>query len=125
MSIKSKILCFDKPKQIRNFGEGSSFDGGPIDGYEKNYSYEDQKKFLAKHINKGKDSERIEIRTTLWSDLVVIVSKDMSQLPGCPFGQSWKDKNVKISANGPFLMTFQELDNLHAAIEEAKNIIGV
>lgn len=73
----NKLLCFDKPKKIRNTKEHNemySSDSGVAGTYVPNMSEEDKNKWKAKHI-KGED-ERIEIRKTINGvQLLIVVYK--------------------------------------------------
>lgn len=133
------LLSFDKPAKVKIEG---SFDGGPPGAYIPQMSQEDSEKWKAKHFNKGKVGERIEIRKTFdGGQAFIIVAKDGWDLAAkreyitpptkevygrsYPDGHSTKGLNVRISTNGPMLMTFATWDEFGRAIDEAKTLMGI
>lgn len=105
-----------------------SADGAPPGVYTPNMSEADMKKWKAKLIS-GKYA-RVEIRKTTTSQVKIVVS-----LPGCPTSQrkSWTRRgemedighndNVVISMNGPSNFTFEQIQELAEAVEEAKAVL--
>jgi nitrate reductase beta subunit len=131
------ILDFKKPKKIRSTKEHnrmySSYSG--IAGtYVQNMSKEDMNKWKATWI-KG-DKERIEIRKTLGSQLLIVVYKNSynPKYPDLQGGEyekyksemiNWckKHNDIQISMNGKLDITFDEYKELLQAIEEAKQLL--
>lgn len=132
------ILDFEKPAKVKI---DAQFDGGPPGGYVPQMSQSDAERWKAKHFNKGKVGERIEIRKTFdGAQVFIIVAKagwnlaaknevvDVSK-PGADKWPTWetvtKDYNVRMSMNGPIMMNFATWDMLNQAIAEAKELMGV
>ncbi len=99
---------------------------------------EDAKKWKAKRVacTGGKNgSDYIEIRKLFdsvdHSNVLIIVAKDgwnLSQHESRKpdrWGRSTQGLNVRISMNNPARMTFEEFEEMNAAIAEAKDILGV
>lgn len=118
------ILNFDTPQKVFKRGEsGVVIDGGPIDGFTKNMSHEDARKWNAKIFNRGKSDARVEIRKRIdigGTDIVIIVSLGNGYTYGNRKPINTKGINVHISANGAMTMTFSETNEMFLAIEEAK-----
>lgn len=109
------ILDFSKPKKIRSTEEHNemySSDSGIPGTFVPNMSEEDMSKWKGKHI-KGKE-ERIEIRKTLDSRLLIIVYKNTDA-----YENEW-DHDMRISMNGPCRLTFKEWEELKQVVEEAR-----
>ena len=133
------ILDFEKPAKVKI---DVIFDGGPPGGYVPQMSNVDAEKWKAKHFNKGKEGERIEIRKTFeGAQVFIIVAKDgwdlaaknehivqpVQVLNGYSYnrGTCTKGYNVRISTNGAMLMSFAVWGEFVQAIEEAKALMGV
>lgn len=131
------ILSFDKPAKVKI---DAVFDGGPPGGYVPQMSNADAEKWKAKHFNKGKEGERIEIRKTFeGAQVFIIVAKDGWDLASkreylvppvkvydgrsYPQGTCTKGFNVRISTNGAMLMSFDVWDEFVQAVEEAKGLM--
>jgi hypothetical protein len=125
------VLSWDKPEQVMSKEDWKScvFDGGPPGSYIPNMSEEDRVRWKAKFV--GGKYPRVEIRKTFTAgqhvQAVIVVSPT-----GKPIGnRGWgsckndfgEDINVKMSMNGSACMTFQEFDNLWAAISEARLVL--
>lgn len=119
------ILTWDKPKKIQTteeWKESAGFDGGPAGGYTSNMSIEDEQKWKAK-ITQVKTFPQIEIRKSAGSQVLIIVS-----LTGNFTANSHKEDynlydrivNVRISMNGPSSFSFEEMNEMNQAIQEAK-----
>ena len=123
------ILSFEKPEKIRSTEEHNkmfSSDCGVAGTYVSNMSEEDRKKFKAKHI-KGED-ERIEIRVEMGSNILIIIYKN-PKVVKYDF-HNYKEyaknhKNIQISTNGKLDVSFEHLENLKQAINEAKQILNL
>jgi hypothetical protein len=128
-NFNMSVLSFDKPKKIRSSEEHNKkyvSDSGVDGTYVPNMSKEDTEKWKAKHI-KGED-ERIEIRKTFSSQLVIIVYKRPREIdwkPGNFTEWAKNHKNIKISVNGPIHLYWDDIIELLSAIEEAKDILGI
>lgn len=137
MSANSGILDFNKPTKIN---QGGGFEGGPTGGYVPQMSDADNRKWKAKHINKGKAGERIEIRKAFGpTQILIFVAKDgwnysekhevadhdhnWSRRPNGRPEVGTKGKNVRVSMNGPLKLTWDEYNELTQAIEEAKTLL--
>lgn len=82
--------------------------------YVPNMSDDDKQAWKGKHINKGKDNARIEVRKTFsardnYAQMLMVIAKG---------------KGVTISANGKMDMTFDELEEFNKVINEAMGIIN-
>lgn len=117
------VLSFKTAKKIKSSEEHNkyySYDSGIPGTYVPNMSEEDKLKFKAKHI-KGSD-ERIEIRVSLWSNVVITVFKNPKNGNNIPSDK--KHEIIKISANGQIHMSLDDYNNLQTAISEAKEILN-
>jgi hypothetical protein len=120
------LISFDKPKKLRSTSEHNNtyMPDTNINGtYVPNMSIEDELKWKGKHI-KG-DNERIEIRKTLGSQLLIIVYKNKHK----SIYKDWREKtrdhdDIKISMNGPLQLSWEEYDEFKLVIEEAKEILN-
>ena len=131
------ILDFDKPKKIRSTKEHNEMFQSDTDvtgTYVPNMSKKDMAKWKAKHI-KGED-ERIEIRKTLDSQLLIIVYKNPYN-PKYPKSDTsfeeyktqqkeWQKSHldIRISMNGPCQLSFIDWNDLMGAVWEANEILG-
>jgi len=120
------LISFDKPKKLRSTEEHNNIyvsDSGIAGTYVPNMSKEDELKWKGKHI-KGED-ERIEIRKTLGSQLVIIVYKNKRTTIYGDQREKCKDHNdIKISMNGPLKLTWKEYNEFNLVIEEAREILN-
>jgi hypothetical protein len=142
-------LSFDKPKKIRStkkHNEKFLSDSGIAGTYVPNMSKEDELKWKAKHI--GGEDERIEIRKTLNGvQLLIVVYKKEYHPPKPEFPEYdggskdfyWEqanifyhadcdryDKrhdNIRISMNGKLNLSWNDLDDMNKAINEAYEIM--
>lgn len=131
------ILDFNKPKKVKiDYG----FEDGPTGGYMPQMSDDDAKRWKAKRFNKGKDGDRIEIRKQFGATLLlIIVGKDgwnyKSETPDTEiistsvssydgtvyhrYSNGTRGLNVRMSMNGPLLMSWALYKELDSAINEA------
>ena len=89
-------------------------------------SEEDQNRWKAKLINKGKDDARVEVKKTFNGVQVVIIVA----LDGWNYGSEKRDNrgwggttrglNVRMSANGAIKATFEQFAEIQAAVAEAR-----
>lgn len=119
------ILSWDKPAKLRSSEEHAaiySSDGGPPGTYVPNMSEEDMGKWKAKLTGTKRGFPQIEIRKSFSNQMLIIVS-----LGGYSYKyytpEKTKDKNIHISVNGPLQMTFEEMQEMNVAIEEAREFL--
>lgn len=131
------VLNWDKPKKkltTKEWANSYGFEDGPTGGYVPNMSDEDMKRIKPKLVGKTTDHPQIELRKTFQSTQVIIIvslgngynyknfnadaKKDDWQS-----GQYTKGFNVHWAANGPIQMTFAEMNEIYAAIAEAKEVL--
>lgn len=119
------ILSWDKPTKLRTSAEHAatySADGAPPGTYVPNMSDEDMQKWKAKLTGTRRESPQVEIRKSFSNQMLIIVT-----LGGYSYKsytpEETKDKNIHISVNGPLQMTFDDLQEMNAAIEEAKQFL--
>lgn len=123
------ILSWDKPEKVMTHEEWASIsaDGAPPGVYFPNMSEADMDKWKAKLI-KGEFS-RVEIRKSAHgTQMLIIVS-----MTGTPIEKQWArgntklpalhDVNVKMSMNGPSMFTFEEINQLPLAVQEARKVL--
>ena len=135
--MKGLVLDFDKPQKVRSTEEHNDrfqSDAGVAGTFVPNMSEEDKNKWKAKHI-KGED-ERIEIRKTLDSQLVIIVYKNSYRPPYPKEYLPWEEyhrkqkewhnghEDIRISMNGPCQLTFKDYNDLMTAVYEASMLLG-
>ena len=118
------LLSYDIPKKIRStekHNEEFSSDSGIAGTYVPNMSKNDKLKWKAKHIT-GND-ERVEIRKTIDGVqlLIVVYKKDNPVKYDYHDKDSWnkRHRNIRISMNGKLDMTWDNLDDMNRAINEA------
>lgn len=133
------LLNFDKPKKVTN---DAGFDGGPIGGYVPQMSQTDAERWKAKRFNKGKENDRIEIRKTFTginngqgsTQVTIFVALDgwdfskkyeyrSDESKGNYFHTDTRGLNVRMSMNGPLLMTFEQFGEINQIVEEAKELL--
>jgi hypothetical protein len=130
------VLNWTKPaKKLspKEWANSYGFEEGPTGGYVPNMSDEDMKRIKPKLIGKTTDHPQIELRKTFGAQLIVIVSlgngynykgfKADSKKDDWKSGQHTKGFNIHWAANGPIQMTFAEMDEIYAAIAEAKEVL--
>lgn len=129
-----KLLDFAKPTKV---DVGGGFDGGPEGGYVPQMSKADAERWKAKQFNLGKENARIELRKNFGNTQVfIIVALDGWDLAAkyehrrpykrgddvC-FHTDTRGLNVRMSMNGPLLMTFDQFAEFSAIVEEAKQYL--
>jgi len=110
------MINWDKPKQLRSTKEHNEIfqsEAQAAGTYVPNMSNDDQQVWKGKHINKGKDTARIELRKTFssrdgYAQTLVVVTRN---------------KGVTISANGKMDMTFEEWEEVTEVMHEALELI--
>lgn len=123
------ILSWDKPKRAVSVEEWKniSADSAPPGVYVPNMSDEDANRWKAKLVGAKTAAPRVEIRKTLrGTQLLIIVALD-----GWDYKHEYvtsqksrwdvntKGLNIRMSMNGPLLMTFAEHKEMSDAILEA------
>ena len=132
-----RLLDFTKPAKV---DVGGGFDGGPEGGYVPQMGKADAERWKAKQFNIGKENARIELRKTFTgvnngqgsTQVTMFVALD-----GWDFaakheyrrakqaGDNWfhndtQGLNVRMSMNGPLLMSFEQFAEINEIVEEAK-----
>jgi len=135
------LLNFDKPAKV-NIDAG--FDGGPEGGYVPQMAQSDAQRWKAKRFNKGKENDRIELRKTFTginngqgrTQVTMFVALDgwdyAAKHEHCRAFQRGVDDwfhtdtrglNVRMSMNGPLLMTFEQFAEINQIVEEARALL--
>lgn len=135
------ILNFDEPKKVHI---EAGFEDGPTGGYVPQMSQEDAHRWKAKKYNIGKENARIELRKSFGggisgrgpsSQLHMIVALD-----GWDYGKKHeycrekgpnddyfhfdtRGLNVRMSMNGPLLMTFETFAEINQIVNEARDYL--
>jgi hypothetical protein len=131
------LLTFDKPAKVTI---DAGFDGGPVGGYVPQMSQSDAQRWKAKHFNLGKENARIELRKTFTgikngqgsSQVFMIVALDGWDLAAKHehrrafvrgddeyFHNDTRGLNVRMSMNGPLLMSFEQFAEINQIVQEA------
>lgn len=132
------LLDFTKPAKVT---VEAGFDGGPEGGYVPQMSQTDAHRWKAKHFNLGKENARIELRKTFTginngqgsSQVFMIVALDGWDLAAKHeyrrefqrgvddwFHNDVRGLNVRMSMNGPLLMTFEQFAEINQIVQEAR-----
>ena len=132
------LLDFTKPAKVV---VEAGFDGGPEGGYVPQMSQSDAQRWKAKHFNLGKENARIELRKTFTginngqgsSQVFMIVALDGWDLAAkheyrrefqrgvdSYFHNDVRGLNVRMSMNGPLLMTFEQFAEINQIVQEAR-----
>jgi len=132
-------LDFTKPTNVR---VNAGFEGGPDGGYVPQMSQSDAEKWKAKLFNAGKPDARVEVRKSLGGvQMLIIVGRDgwnysaKHETADRAYGDNeWRHdigyavgtrgKNVRVSMNGPAMMSWNEFQELLDCVEEAKRIVN-
>lgn len=125
------ILMWDKPKKVKSKEEWANdggFEDGPTGGYIPNMSDADQARWKAKLVGTKTGFPQVEIRkTTKGAQMLIIVNlgagynyKYYKAVPDKSWGSSTKGINLHVALNGPAQMTFQDMDEMYQAVQEAK-----
>ena len=130
----TNVLCWEKPKKVMSKEEwaGNQADSAPPGTYMPNMSDEDRAKWKAKLVGQKVGFPQVEIRK---DSTVIIVSLTGYKYKHYDTRRSQEnltkarkyDKNasfadwpvIHFASAGPMQMTYQELDELQAAISEA------
>ncbi len=131
-----RLLDFTKPTKV---DVGGGFDGGPEGGYIPQMGKKDAERWKAKPFNIGKENARIELRKTFTG---VVNGQGSTQVTMFVALDGWdyaakheyrrandgkdyfhndtRGLNVRMSMNGPLLMTFEQFAEINEIVEEAK-----
>lgn len=130
------LLNFEAPKKIKI---EAGFEDGPEGGYVPQMSTEDSQRWKAKKFNIGKPNARIELRKTFGpTQVFIIVARDGWDLsskheyrdnPKSDFskyyGRCTKGLQVRMSMNGPLLMSLGDFNEINAIVAEAMDYLTV
>lgn len=124
-----------KPAKVK---VDAGFDGGPEGGYVPQMGAADAQRWKAKEFNLGKENARIELRKTFTginngqgsTQVTIFVALDgwdyaakyearTENVKGEWFHTDTRGLNVRMSMNGPLLMTFEQFDEIHQIVREA------
>lgn len=124
-----------KPSKVK---VDAGFDGGPEGGYVPQMGAADAQRWKAKEFNLGKENARIELRKTFTginngqgsTQVTIFVALDgwdyaakyearTENVKGEWFHTDTRGLNVRMSMNGPLLMTFEQFDEIHQIVREA------
>jgi hypothetical protein len=133
------LLDFTKPKKVEM---GGGFDGGPENGYVPQMDTTDANRWKAKQFNIGKENARIELRKTFTginngqgrTQVTIFVALDgwdyaakyesrTENTKGEWFHTDTRGLNVRMSMNGPLLMTFDQFYEIGQIVDEAKRYL--
>lgn len=120
------VLYWEKPERIMSVEDWKqiSADGAPPGVYTPNMSEEDKLKWKATLVGKTTENPRVEIRKTFrwhngkkypdsenhYAQTLIVVHKNEK-----PF--------VLMSSNGKIAASIQEIEYMHTAIKEAKEVL--
>ncbi len=123
----TQLLMWDTPAKKMNTEEWKDsygFEDGPTGGYVPNMSAEDAARWKAKLVGKTTGTPQVEIRRSIGQyQLLLIVSL------GGGYKYKWYTReqstgvNVHLSANGPIQMSFQDVQDMHTVVQEAKQFL--
>jgi hypothetical protein len=122
----NKLLMWDKPQKAQGVADWKNsygFDSGPPGGYVPNMSDQDASRWRAKLVGKTTPSPQVEIRRTMGSQVLLIVSLGGGYAYKGYKREHTQGVNVHFSANGPLQMTFDELAELHQVVAEAREYL--
>lgn len=117
---------WDKPERAKPIEQWKeqSFEDGPAGAYIPNMSKEDAQRWKAKLVGKTTGHPQVQIRkTTKGSQMLIIVSLGEGYKYSYYTPENTKGVNVHIALNGPGMMTFEDMENMQKAVEEAKEYL--
>ena len=135
------LLDFNPPAKV---DIEAGFDDGPTGGYVPQMSQADAHRWKAKKYNIGKDGARIELRKSFAggvsgrgpsSQVHIIValdgwdyskkheSRQAEPKPGKYWNLDTRGLNVRMSMNGPLLMTFDVFNEINQIVQEARDYL--
>ena len=128
-----QLLDFTKPAKVKI---DAGFEDGPTGGYVPQMSKSNAQRWKAKHFNLGKENARVELRKNFGMTQVFVIvaldgwdlaAKGESRGPSKSSGSYYRDTkglNVRMSMNGPLLMTFDQFNEINQIVEEAKMFLS-
>lgn len=136
MTYKLLTAALAKPVKV---DVGGGFDGGPEGGYVPQMGAADAQRWKAKQFNLGKENARIELRKTFTginngqgsTQVTMFVALDgwdyaakyearTENVKGEWFHTDTRGLNVRMSMNGPLLMTFDQFREIEQIVFEAE-----
>jgi len=139
MTEEKTLLDFTKPLKVTI---DAGFDGGPTGGYVPQMSEADATRWKSRHFNIGKENARIELRKTFTginngqgsTNITIFVALDgwdyatkyearTANVTGEWFHTDTRGLNVRMSMNGPALMTFEQFNEIAQIVAEAKKYL--
>lgn len=132
------LIDFTPPAKAMSaaaYAESYGFEDGPAGGYAGNMSQADKLCWKAKLFNKGKPDSRVELRKTFGgTQLVIIVALNgwtykTHEKPEVAVSGSGRwftstlGLNVRMSMNGPLMLTFDQFHEIDAAVKEAHEVL--
>jgi hypothetical protein len=141
MTKEKSLLDFTKPAKVII---EAGFEDGPTGGYVPQMSEADATRWKSKHFNMGKENARIELRKTFTginngqgsTNITIFVALDgwdyaTKHEHRRPFQRGVDDwfhtdtrgLNVRMSMNGPALMTFEQFNEISQIVDEAKKYL--
>lgn len=129
-----KLLMWGKPQKVMSVAywkDSYSFEDGPTGGYVPNMSAQDAARWKAKLVGKTTPHPQVEIRKTSGStQLLMIVSlghgynyKSYMAEPSSRGAYATQGVNVHMALNGGLQLTFEEMHQMHAVVQEAKEYL--
>lgn len=139
MTEEKSLLDFTKPAKVII---EAGFEDGPTGGYVPQMSEADATRWKSKHFNIGKENARIELRKTFTginngqgsTNITIFVALDgwdyatkhearTANVKGEWFHTDTRGLNVRMSMNGPALMTFDQFNEIAQIVDEAKKYL--
>ena len=137
MTYKLLTAALAKPVKV---DVGGGFDGGPEGGYVPQMSTADAQRWKAKQFNLGKENARIELRKTFtgvnngqgstqvtmfvaldgWDFAAKHEHRSARTTTSDWFHNDTRGLNVRMSMNGPLLMTFDQFREIEQIVFEAE-----
>ena len=128
-----QLLDFTKPAKVKI---DAGFEDGPTGGYVPQMSKSDAQRWKARHFNLGKENARVELRKNFKATQVFIIvaldgwdlaakheCRDSDKMNGY-YWKITKGLNVRMTMNGPLLMTFDQFNEINQIVEEAKMFLS-
>ena len=133
------VLMWDKPEKIMSTEEwmAISADCAPPGVYVPNMSKGDAERWKAKLVGTRSGHPRVEIRKTAHGvQVLLIVAAVLDPRPGpnprtgrvdwtamSEWERNQRPANIKVSMNGTAFLSFEDLADMNAAIEEARQVL--
>ena len=141
LPTEGSLLNFDVPKKVKH---DYGFEDGPTGGYMPQMGDEDRRRWKAKKFNIGKENARIELRRSMpggvsgrgdatqvhiivaldgWDYSKKFESREENPKPGKHWNYDTRGLNVRMSMNGPLLMTFELFNEINQIVTEARTYL--